>query len=152
MLKWDFFVLTISKWDILKTDHWKNVSYRIGSLISNFFILNREILTEPIWDFLIPVFLEWFLIPRFWDSKLSTFSIFPCLSATVQVFKQYRIPETGSLTIMIPASHMPNQNNILISASCEAPLAISPASFIAPRRQTYRVGGGVPNGVIGVTK
>jgi hypothetical protein len=31
-----FFDLTISKWDIFKTDHWKNVSYCISLLISNF--------------------------------------------------------------------------------------------------------------------
>ncbi len=29
---------------------WKTVLYRIGSLILNFFILNREILTKMIWD------------------------------------------------------------------------------------------------------
>ncbi len=43
----------------------------------NFFILNREILTELIWDFSIPVFLKQFFIPRFWDSRSPTFSISP---------------------------------------------------------------------------
>jgi hypothetical protein len=37
-----FYALTISKWDISITDNWKNVSYHISSLVSNFFILNRE--------------------------------------------------------------------------------------------------------------
>jgi hypothetical protein len=43
---------------------------RISSSISNFFILNGEILTEPIRDFLILVFLKQFLIPRFQDCLL----------------------------------------------------------------------------------
>ncbi len=77
MLERGFFALTISNWDILKTDHWKNVSYHISSLISNFFILNGEILTEPIQDFLTALFLKWFLMLRFWDSRLPTFSISP---------------------------------------------------------------------------
>jgi hypothetical protein len=74
---WDFLTLTLLKQDISKPDHWKNVSDCIGLLILNFFILNGEILTELIWDFEIPVFLEQFLIPRFWDLRLSTFSISP---------------------------------------------------------------------------
>jgi hypothetical protein len=76
-----FFSLTISKWDILKTDHWKNVSYHISLLISNFFILNGEILTKTIWYFLIPeknlFFWNWDFKIR--DLKLCLFQSRPCL-------------------------------------------------------------------------
>ncbi len=67
MLKWDFFALMISKWDISNTDGWKNVSNHIGSLISNFFILNGEILTKMMWDFLIS---EKILFFWYWDFKI----------------------------------------------------------------------------------
>ncbi len=72
-----FFALMLLKRDISKTDHRKNVSYCIGSLISNFFILNGEILTKLIQDFSIPVFLEQFLIPRLQNLRSPTFSISP---------------------------------------------------------------------------
>ncbi len=81
MLKQYFFSLTISKWDILKTDHWKNVSYHISLLISNFFILNREILTKTIWYFLIPekILFFWNWDFKIRDLRLCLFQSRPCL-------------------------------------------------------------------------
>ncbi len=38
----------------MKTDCWKNVTYLISSLISNYFILNGEILTKTLRDFSVP--------------------------------------------------------------------------------------------------
>jgi hypothetical protein len=83
MLKWDFFALMITKWNISKTDHWEKVSFHIGSLISNFFILNIEILTKTIQDFLIP---EEILFCRYRDFEIQDFAFFqscPCLKCYV---------------------------------------------------------------------
>ncbi len=83
MLKQFFFALTISKWDISKTVHWEKASYCISSLISNFFILNIEILTKMIQDFSIP---EKILFFRYWDIEIWDFAFFqsrPCLKCFV---------------------------------------------------------------------
>ncbi len=73
-----FFCLNIVKRDIFKTDHWKNVSYFFGSLISNFFTLNGEILTKTIIDFSIP---EKFFFD-IQDTRLKFFQSHPCLAHT----------------------------------------------------------------------
>ncbi len=68
-----FFALTIPKWGISKTDHWKNVSYNIGSLISNFFILNFAILTK------------WYDISRYLRKiYFSDIEISTCLNSSIK--------------------------------------------------------------------
>ncbi len=81
----------IPKWDISKTDHWKNVSYIIGSLISSFFILNREILTELIWDFSIHYFSNdfWYRDFKIHDDLLFQSPPMPAVSCFTAPFSCY---------------------------------------------------------------
>ncbi len=86
MLKW-YFSLNNIKMRQLKNRSLEKCPVLYWFVYLNFFILNREILTEPIRDFWIPVFLKWFLILRFWDSRLPAFQSRPCLVSVTLLLK-----------------------------------------------------------------